>query len=103
MNRRHRIRKLSKTQTRSSTNADIDQTSSNVDDETYANMEGGERGTNRSPRNIQMNRVGRKIKPEETAHDGVVSSQFPSVPFRESLPILLRREVHARSGCRAPG
>ena len=45
-------------------------------------MEGAERGTNRSPRNIQMNRVGRKIKPEETAHDGFVSSRIPKRPVQ---------------------
>ena len=60
--------------------ADADQASSNDDDQTCTNMEGAETGPNRSPPKIQTNGVERQIEPEETVHEGSVSSRTPKRP-----------------------
>ena len=61
--------------------SDVDETRS-ADDQIYANMEGAETGTNRSPRKIQTNGVSRKIEPETTAHEGSVSTRTPKRPVQ---------------------
>ena len=62
--------------------SDVDETRSTADDQIYANMEGAETGTNRSPRKLQTNGVSRKIEPELTAHEGSVSTRTPKRPVQ---------------------
>ncbi len=64
------------------TPAESQASESQQDDSIYAEMDGAETGTNRSPRRLDTGGPEHNLEPEQEAHEGSVSTRTPRKPVQ---------------------